>query len=61
MKSSIINGSAVFITILISCLIFKQEELTGKKIIGSVLGFLGIVIVNVVGNGFDLSFTLRCV
>lgn len=57
-KSSIINGSAVFITILISCLIFKQEKLTGKKIIGSVLGFLGIVIVNVVGNGFDLSFTL---
>ena len=57
-KSSIINGSAVFITILISCLIFKQEKITGKKIIGSVLGFLGIVIVNVVGNGFDLSFTL---
>lgn len=57
-KSSIINGSAVFITILISCLIFKQEKITGKKIIGSVLGFLGIVIVNVVVNGFDLSFTL---
>ena len=56
-KSSIINGSAVFITILISCLIFKQEKLTGKKIIGSVLGFLGIVIVNVVGNGFDSTIS----
>ena len=27
-QSSIINGSAVFITILISCLIFKQEKIT---------------------------------
>ena len=41
-KSSIINGRRFFITILISCLIFKQEKLTGKKIIGSVLGFLGM-------------------
>lgn len=54
-KSSIINGSAVFVTILVSCLVFGQEKLTGKKILGSTLGFMGIVIVNLVGNGLDLS------
>lgn len=52
-KSSIITGSAVFITILISCLVFGQEKLTGKKILGSLLGFAGIVIVNIAGSGLD--------
>ena len=52
-KSSIINGSAVFVTILVSCLIFGQEKLTGKKMLGSILGFVGILIVNLVGNGLD--------
>lgn len=52
-KSSIINGSTVFITILVSSLIFGQEKLTGKKIFGSILGFVGILIVNLVGSGLD--------
>jgi len=56
-KSSIINGSAVFVTILVSCLVFGQEKLTGKKIFGSILGFFGIVIVNLVGNGVDLHIS----
>lgn len=56
-KSSIINGSAVFVTILVSCLVFGQEKLTEKKILGSILGFLGIVIVNLVGSEMDLRFS----
>lgn len=56
-KSSIITGSAVFITILVSCLIFRQEKLTGKKIFGSLLGFMGIVIVNIAGNGLDFHIS----
>lgn len=56
-KSSIITGSAVFITILISCLVFGQERLTGKKIVGSLLGFAGIVVVNVAGSGLDLHIS----
>ena len=57
-KSSIINGSAVFITILVSCIIFKQEKLTSKKILGSILGFAGIVLVNIVGTTLDFNFTV---
>lgn len=56
-KSSIITGSAVFITILISCLLFRQEKLTGRKIIGSLLGFMGIVIVNTAGSVMDFHIT----
>lgn len=57
-KSSIITGSGTFLTILVSCLIFKQEKLTGKKLFGSILGFAGVIIVNVVGVSVDfhLSF-----
>lgn len=57
MKSSIINGSAVFITIIVSCLIFGQEKLTGKKILGSLMGFVGIVVVNIAGNGLDFHIS----
>lgn len=54
-KSSIINGLGVFFTVLVSCLLFRQEKLTGKKMIGTVLGFLGVVIVNVAGTSVDLG------
>lgn len=45
-KSSIIVGSNVFLTILISCFVFHQEKLTRKKLIGCLLGFAGVVLVN---------------
>ena len=54
-KSSIINGLGVFFTVLVSCLLFRQEKLTGKKMIGTILGFLGVVIVNVAGTSVDLG------
>lgn len=54
-KSSIINGTGVFLTILVSCLIFHQEKLTKRKIWGSVLGFIGVLIINVSGKTLDLS------
>lgn len=45
-KSSVIEGSNVFICILISALIFRLEKLTAAKIIGCVLGMAGIVVIN---------------
>lgn len=57
-KSSIITGSGVFITILISSLVFGQEKLTGKKIFGSLLGFVGIIIVNSTGSGMDFNLSI---
>lgn len=57
-KSSIITGSGVFITILMSSLVFGQEKLTGKKIFGSLLGFVGIIIVNSTGSGMDFNLSI---
>lgn len=56
-KASIIEGVNVFIAILVASLIFHQEALSGKKIIGSIIGFAGVVLVNLTGNGMDLSFS----
>lgn len=55
-KSSVLNGSSVFLTILVSCLVFRQEKVTPKKIAGSLLGITGIIVVNLAGSSIDLSF-----
>jgi drug/metabolite transporter (DMT)-like permease len=52
-KGTIITGGNAFFTILISSLIFRQEKLTPKKVIGCLLGFFGIVLINL--NGLELS------
>ena len=58
-KSSILNGISVFVAILIAALVFKQEKLTAVKLIGSILGFSGIVLVNLIGAGLDFSFQMQ--
>lgn len=55
-KGTIISGSSSFFAILISSLIFAQEKLTVKKIIACIVGFLGIIVVNL--NGFTLDFNI---
>ncbi|MCR5635745.1 MAG: DMT family transporter [Clostridiales bacterium] len=57
-KSSIIKGTGTFITILISCFIFKSEKFDNAKLIGCVLGFSGILVINLTGNdiGAGISF-----
>ena len=52
-KGTIESGSSAFFCILIASLIFRQENLTVKKIVACVLGFAGIIIVNL--NGLDLT------
>lgn len=57
-RASIIEGVNVFIAILVASLIFHQEPLTARKIIGSIIGFAGVVLVNLTGDtgvgGFQL-------
>ena len=56
-KASIIEGVNVFVAVLVASLLFRQEKLTAKKAAGIVIGFLGVVIVNVSG-GMDMSFSV---
>lgn len=52
-KSAIITSMNVFIAILIASLIFHQEKLTMIKILGCILGFSGVVLINM--DGMDLQ------
>ena len=45
-KASVIQGTSVFVALLISCLIFKMEKLTLSKFLGSVVGFVGVILVS---------------
>lgn len=49
-RASITEGTNVFVAIFVASLIFHQEQLTVKKIIGSILGFGGVVLINMAGN-----------
>lgn len=51
-RSAIIDSMSSFILIIAACACFKEEKLTVKKIVGCILGFGGIMLVNI---GGDLS------
>ena len=55
-KGTIASGSSAFFCVLIASLVFKQEKLTAKKILACVLGFAGIVIVNLNGLTLTMNF-----
>lgn len=54
-KASIMEATNVFFSILIAAVLFRQEKLTAKKIIGCCLGFAGVVYVNLQGGHLDTS------
>lgn len=57
-KAAVIVAAKVFAAILISSLIYRLEKLTMRKIIGCVLGFSGIIIINMNGLKSGLNFSL---
>lgn len=59
-KGTVITGANAFCTILIASLIFRTEKLTVKKVIACILGFAGIVIINLDGLDLNMNFTGDC-
>lgn len=55
-KGAILSGSSAFFSILIASLIFRQEKLTIRKVIACIIGFAGVVIVNLKGLELNFSF-----
>ncbi|MGM9550951.1 MAG: DMT family transporter [Clostridia bacterium] len=53
--AAIVNGSNVFIAILVAAFIFRTEKMTLKKAIGCILGFGGVIIVSMAKG--DMGFT----
>ncbi len=45
-RGSVINASSVFFAIFISSVIFRLEKLKARKILGSLIGFAGVILVS---------------
>lgn len=56
-KSSVLNGLGVFFTILAACFIFRTEKFNLIKLLGCVLGFGGVILINL-GGDFSFTFSL---
>ncbi len=54
-KGAILKSTDVFLVALIASLLFRQEKLTAKKLISCIIGFSGIIIMNL--NGLSLCFS----
>lgn len=58
-NASIITGSGTFITILIAVFLFRTERMTVRKILGTLVGFAGVLLVEVQGGaGISIHFSL---
>lgn len=58
-KSSIIQGSNVFFALLVSSLLIKSEKMGKMKILGCLVGFAGVILINLNGTGLDSSMSLQ--
>lgn len=56
-KSSVLNGLGVFFTIIAACFIFRTEKFNLIKLLGCMLGFGGVILINL-GGDFSFNFTL---
>lgn len=54
-RSSIINGTGAFFSILLAHFIYKNDRLNVNKIVGCIFGFIGVIIVNLNGQDFFAS------
>ena len=58
-KSSIMNATSVFFSVVLAHFIYADDRLSGRKALGCLIGFLGVVVVNLGGGGeFGFDFTL---
>ncbi|USQ95063.1 DMT family transporter [Caulobacter sp. RL271] len=57
-KSSIMNATGAFFGVILAHFLFKDDRLTPRKVAGCLLGFAGVLAVNLGGKGLDFEFSL---
>jgi len=55
-RAAILNSLGVFLLVLLACLFFKSDRLTMRKLTGCIIGFAGILALNI-GGGDSGQFT----
>ncbi|MZJ68427.1 EamA family transporter [Collinsella aerofaciens] len=57
-RGSIVNAMNTFLCVLMAALVFRQERLTARKVLGCAIGFAGVAIVNLTGGDSGGAVTL---
>lgn len=57
-KSSIMNATGTFFSVLLAHFIYHNDRLDARKVIGCLIGFAGVMAVNFRKDLLDLNFTL---
>lgn len=57
-KGSIMNSTVIFFSVILAHYLYKNDKLTKDKIIGCLMGFIGVVIVNFSTDLLNFSFRL---
>ena len=55
-KGSILNATSTFMIVILAHFAYKNDRITVKKAVGCLLGFAGVVLVNLGGGGFEGFF-----
>lgn len=55
-KGSVINASNGFISIVVASILIKSEKMTWKKAIGCIIGFAGVIIINLAPGAWGTGF-----
>ncbi len=55
-RAAILNSLNVFSVVIFACIFFKSDKLTLRKIIGCIIGFIGIISLNM-GSSANSTFT----
>jgi len=65
-KNSVINSCNTFFSVIIAHFLFKNDRITIRKAIGCIIGFLGVIIINLgfdfflgKSDSFEFGFTLN--
>ena len=58
-KSSIMNSTGTFFSVLLAHFIYANDRLSFNKVIGCLVGFAGVMVVNFNRDLLDFSFTLK--
>lgn len=55
---SILSSSSTFFTVILAHFFYQEDKLTLRRVSGVVLGFIGVAIANISGEGLHSGFTI---
>ena len=59
-RGSILNGTGTFFSIILAHFIYKNDSISFNKLLGCIIGFAGVVIINLNGSFFlESDFTFK--